>query len=93
MCWPENDALEMNKANTGVLAKSISCAASNTIPQFYTGIRSQLSWIQLRRSRNEIGIKLAAVLPLSNKSDYCLNWICPIAVKQMVAVQRCGFGV
>ncbi len=34
MCWPENDASEKNKARTGELSKSISCAASKTIPAF-----------------------------------------------------------
>ena len=34
MCWPENDASEKNKANTGELSKSMSCAASKTMSEF-----------------------------------------------------------
>jgi hypothetical protein len=37
-----------------------------------------------------MGIQLATVLSLGNESDYCLYWINPIEVKQLIAVQRCN---
>ena len=86
MCWPENDASEKNKANTGEVSKSISCAASKAIPPFAQASNARSPGLRYDFPGMN-WLYMLAILLLCNVSDYCLNWIDPIEVKQLIAVQ------
>jgi hypothetical protein len=60
MCCPEKDASEKNTANTGELSVSISCAASNTIPEFTLEPKARSIW----RMKEVPGSNLVYSFPL-----------------------------
>jgi hypothetical protein len=39
-------------------------------------------------SRDKLGVHLAAILQLSEESDYCVYWIYPIEIKHLISVHR-----
>ena len=86
MCWPANDASEKIKANSGDLFKSISCAASYTMPEL--ALASYVSCPGLRYKVPGTNW-VYTVLLLSYKSDHCLDLVYPIEIKQLVAIHRC----
>ena len=56
--------------------------------RIWTFVKKPLSGNEMRCSRDKLGVQLAAILPLSEESDYCVYWIYPIEIKHLISVHR-----